>query len=122
APAHRRGGERRDRALAEAHRERGGIQALAVAAAAALGLARIPLVPPALLAALLRIEAGHLDARAEAVLAPAVLGVEGKQARIEFAEAAAAVRAGALGREHRDAAALRSQHVHQPLAEVERAR
>src|SRR5579863_5201418 len=87
-------GERGDRALAEAHIERGRIEPLTLAVRAALRLVRVPLVPPQLLAALLGIESGHLHARAVAALAPAVLGVEGEQTRVQFREALAAGRAG----------------------------
>src|SRR4029077_6091870 len=83
------GGQRRDRATAEAHVERGGIEALPVAGAAGVNLLWPPVVPPALFAALLRVEARHLDAGAVAALAPAVPGIEREQARIKLREAAA---------------------------------
>src|SRR2546429_6434723 len=67
---------------------------------------------------LLGIEAGHLETGAVAALAPAVLRIEGEQARIELAEAAATRRTGALRREHRDPIGLRAEHVHQSLAEI----
>ena len=106
AVGHRRPGQRGYGALAEAHAQGGGIQPPALATGARLRLARIPLVPPQLFPALLGIEAVHLDPGAKAALAPAVLGVEGEQARVELAEAPAAGGAGALGGEHRDAARL----------------
>ena len=115
-----RGG--RDRLAAEAHVQRNGTQALPVARFAGLRLALVPVIPPDLLAALLGIEAGHLETGAVAALAPAVLRIEGEQARIELAEAAATRRTGALRREHRDPIGLRAEHVHQSLAEIERAR
>src|SRR5437764_993852 len=86
-----------------------------------LRLSCVPLVPPLLLAALLLIEARHLDAGPVTALAPAVSGIEGEQTRVELGETAAAGGTGALGGEHRRPGGLRSQHVHQPLAEIERA-
>ena len=62
-----------------------------------LGIVLVPLVPPDLLAALFRVEAAELQARAEARLAPAVLRIEREQARIELREAATAHRTRALG-------------------------
>src|SRR5579872_3316399 len=98
--AHRFGAERCDRAIPEAHVERYRIEPLARAGRAGFGLALEPLVPPDFLAGLSFIEARHLETGAVARLAPAMLGVEGKQARIELAETAPAGRAGAFDREH----------------------
>ena len=91
----------------------------------------------ALLALGVPVDAGELQAGAVAGGAPAVLGVEREEARVEFGEAARARRAGALGREdllvqlHLDEWCIglgRSlhqrvevrQHVHYALAELER--
>src|SRR3569833_3047476 len=86
------------------------------------GLVLIPLIPPDLLAALLLIEASHFHAGAEATVAPAVLGGEREQARIQLGEALATRGAGALGREHDDLVALRSEHVDESFAEIQGAR
>src|SRR5512142_570534 len=104
-------------------------------------LALEPIVPPDLVARLLGIEALHVEARAEALGAPAVLRVEREEARVERGEAAAAHRAGAQGRIDLDAPAhvdlvadpravarapraaaraLLHEHVHHPLALLER--
>src|SRR5580765_6858980 len=116
------GGERCDRPFAEAHAERGGVEALARAAAAGFGRVRIPFVPPQLLATLLLVESGHVDTRPVAALAPPVARVEREQPRVELGEAAAARRACPAGREHRDPLLPMRQHVYQPLAEIQGAR
>ncbi len=117
----RLGGQRRDRAIAEADIERDGTQPLTVAGAASLRIVLVPLVPPDLLACLLLVETGHLDASAVAAVTPAMLGVEREQARIELGEAPAARGAGALGREYGYGIGLGSEHVHEALAEIQRA-
>ena len=70
---------------------------------------------------MLLIETWHLDAGPVTALAPTVSGIEGEQTRVELGETPAAGGTGALGGEHRSRRGLRSQHVHQPLAEIERA-
>ena len=67
--------------------------------AAAFGDALEPVVPVNLLAGLLGIKTRERNTGAIAGLAPAMPGVEGKQARIEFGKAACARGAGALGGE-----------------------
>ena len=116
------GGERGDRAPAEAYAERGRVETLPLAVTAGLGRMRVPLVPPQLLTALLLVEPGHLDAGAVAALAPAVPGIEREQPWIELGEALTAGRTGAARGEDRDTGALLRQHVYQALAEIERAR
>src|SRR5260370_15868664 len=81
--------QRGDRALAEAHVERRGVQPLPAAGAAGLRLARVPLVPPPLLAALLLIEAWHLDAGPVTPLAPAVSAIEGQHTPLQPPQTAA---------------------------------
>src|SRR6185312_13041064 len=98
-----------------------GTQALPVARAAGLRIVLVPLVPPDFLTRLLRVEAGHFDACAVAALAPAVLRVERKQTGIELGEAPATRRARSLRGEHRHGIGFRTEHVDEPLAEVERA-
>ena len=88
-----------DRTIAKLHRERGAVQALAVARVAGDGLAFVPGVPPDFFAALLGVEAGELQSGAETGLAPAVLAVVGEEARVRLGKALPARRAGALGRE-----------------------
>src|SRR6185312_16546423 len=79
-----------DGAITEAHVQRDRAQPLTGAGAAGHGLMLVPVVPPDFLAALLLVEARHLDAGAEAAPAPAVLGVEREQARVQLGEAAPA--------------------------------
>ena len=111
--------------VAEAHVQRDLVEPLAVAGLAGVRLAFGRVAPRALFAALFLVEAFELEAGAEAALAPAVLGVEREQARIELGEAGAAGRAGALDAEHLHLGLLRRgvevEHVHQALAHVERA-
>ena len=80
--------------------QRDRVEALAVAGWGRARLAFEPVVPPDFLAGLFLVEAFDRQAGAVAGLAPAVLGVVREQARIEFREARAAGRAGALGGEH----------------------
>ena len=67
---------------------------------------------------LLLVEAAQFQAGAVTLLAPAVLGVEREQARIELGEAARARRTGATRGEDRGSSVL--DHVHDALAEIER--
>ncbi len=87
-----------DRAFAEAHCERSGIEPLSGAVRAGLGLALEPVVPDRLLAALLRVEATDREPGAEAGRAPAVLAVVGEQPRVGLGLALAASGAGATRR------------------------
>ena len=96
--------ELRDREAAEQHVPCHGIEPCSGAVRTGGRLAGIRAVrcsPLRFLAGLIRIEFDELQPRTEAALAPAVPGVEGEQPRIELREAGAAVRAGALGGEHR---------------------
>src|SRR5262249_61536856 len=128
------------------HGERLGVQPRAEASRA--GLVDLqPLDPriedvvlrPGLLAILVPVDAGELQPCSKALATPAVLGVEREQARVGLREAAAASRAGALGREHalgqreldaRGTRLLRSgfeavearEHGHYPLAVPESTR
>ena len=96
----------RDRALRDfgdclavkPHRERFGLEPQAFARGARRRIVG-DLGPLAFLAALLGVEAGKIDAGAEALGAPAVARVVREEARIERLEAAAALRTRALGRE-----------------------
>ena len=97
----REGGDVGNRAAAEAHRERNGIQPLAPARRAGLGCILVPFVPPNLFAGLLVVKAGESQTRAAATLAPAVTGVVGEETGIELRKARPAGGAGALHREHR---------------------
>ena len=142
--AYRQRGEIRDRAVVVTHGEGLGVQALAVAGGAGFldfqpfepGVEHVVL-GAGLLALGVPVDAGELHAGAVAGGAPAVLGVEREEARVELREAARARRAGALGGEdllvqlHLDERGLglgRSlhqrievrQHVHHALAELER--
>src|SRR5690606_38469895 len=58
------------------------------------GFAVVAVVPAVFLARLFLIEAGQLQARTKAVLAPAVLGVVGEHAWVRLGEAGAAAGAG----------------------------
>ncbi len=75
-------------------RKRHRVQALAVAAWAFHGFAVVAVVPAVFLARLFLVEAGQLQARTKAVLAPAVLGVVGEHAWVRLGEAGAAAGAG----------------------------
>ena len=95
---HRQRAQVVDGAAAQRHRQRFRAQA-ASGARPARHLRPLPrLVPPRFVAGVLGVEAGQLQAGAVALRAPAVLGVEGEQARVELREAAPAARAGTLGR------------------------
>src|ERR1700722_8332017 len=77
-----------------------GVQALPRALQAGLER-RVRIFPPhGFFAALLGVELRQLQSGAEATLAPAVLGIEREQARVELWETGTAVRTGALGREN----------------------
>ena len=115
-------GQRRDRRFAELHVARDLVEPLAFARRAYLARVRA-LAPPPLLAGLLLVETAQLQSRAEAFAAPAVLGIEGEQARIELCEAARAGRARAARGEDRGAGRsfpVLLDDVHDALAEVER--
>ena len=134
-----------DRLLAKAHGERLRIEPLTVTRRADPLVVSVPLVPPDFLAGLVGVEAAELQARAEARGAPAMLGVEREQARVEFRKAAAAHGTGALGGENSSRVRLefrctafrrsgrlrkvvsdpifrKRQRVDVPLSELERAR
>ena len=101
---HRQSGERRDRSAAKQHMARDRVEPFAGALGADRRSGVVRLAPLRLLAALLLVEVGQLDSRAEAALAPAMPRIEGEQARVELGKAGSAVRAGALGRKHRRSA------------------
>ena len=95
---HGQGAQIVDGAAAQGHRQRLRPQAPA-GAARARHLHPLPrLVPPRLVAGVLGVEAGKLQSGAVARRTPAVLGVEGEQARVELGKAAPAARTGAFGR------------------------
>src|SRR5205807_1008366 len=89
-----------DRLFAKAHRERLGVKPLAVTFRTDALVVSVPLVPPDFLAGLVGVEAAELQARAVACSAPAMLGVEREQPRVEIRKAAAAHGTGALGGEN----------------------
>ena len=112
----------RDAAVPQLHRERFGLEAMTRAGLAALLTALPPIGPPVFLTRLLRIEALHAEPGAETRRAPAMRGVVGKEARIEFGEAALAAGAGTpRGKtDELRAAATARQHLHHALARIER--
>src|SRR5690606_20328453 len=95
----RHGRKLRDRLVTPAERTRHRIEALAMATGAGFGAAFVPGVPGGFLAGLFGIEAGQLQAGAETAVAPSMLGVIRKHARVGFGKARAATGAGALDRE-----------------------
>ena len=116
---YREGGEVGDAQAPEAHRQRLGAQAVSAAAPARDVLRLPPLVPPAFLAGLLLVESRELEPGAVALPAPAVLGVEGEQARVRLREAAPAARAGAAGGKDALGSAALACHLDQAPAEVQ---
>ncbi len=142
---HRQRGQLGDAALAEAHGQGHRVQARAVAAAAGgvgqvldLGLGEAALAAAVLVGDAvvqgLALLTAQGQAGADAVGAPAVLAVVGEEPRVGLGEAAAALRAGALGGEDLELAdarrgpaagqrglqaVQRRQHVHHALAMVQ---
>ena len=123
---HRQAAQIVDGAAAHGHRQRLRPQAPAGAAGTRQFLPLPRLVPPRLLAGVLDVEAGQLQAGAKADRAPAVPGVEGEQPRVELGKAAPAARAGSPGRiDVRGAgasAAVDLAHVQGAAAELQRLR
>jgi hypothetical protein len=113
---HRYASEAADRFAAEAHRPGDRIEPFAMAGRATRRLAVMPFVPGRLLTGLLGVELFEFDAGAEAARTPALLAVEGEQPRVELGETRAALRTGALGREHHRLARAERQHLHNALA------
>src|SRR4030095_4443349 len=99
------------------------IEALTLAGSARMVRVRA-FAPPPFLAGLLLVETPPLASRAAtfaARAAPAVLGVEREQPRIELCEAAGTRRTRAARREDRRCSSI-DRHVHDSLAEVQRSR
>jgi len=118
---HGKGGDFGDILPLEPYGKRLGAKPPAPARGTGLLLPLPPLVPPDLLAALLRVEAGQDETGAVTDRAPAVSGIIGEEARVGLGEAAAAGRARPQGGKEEGVCRLlsRGNYPHRPLAEGE---